>query len=56
MFLCEKCHPKKCNCWGISRSLGPCESCRKTAVCFDCHGSAPLATKKTKKKAASKRA
>ena len=45
MFLCEKCHPKDCDCLGclvgLFRSYGRCEHCGVTAACFDCHGSKP---------------
>jgi hypothetical protein len=54
VFLCDKCHSKTCNCWALSRSLGPCENCRKTNVCIDCRGGSPIARPKPKKKPAKK--
>jgi hypothetical protein len=40
MFMCKACHEKDEYCrWGFeshSRSQGPCEVCRKVAVCVDC--------------------
>jgi len=42
MFVCEPCHEKtKCKICQIlgwfSMSYGKCESCGKSAGCFDCH-------------------
>jgi len=54
MFLCDDCH-KDCGCFCLSRSYGPCEGCKKTSSCADCHGSprkevTPMAKKKLSKK------
>jgi len=35
MFLCVDCHPKEV-CFSIG-SYGPCEGCKKTSECLDCH-------------------
>ena len=29
--------PPRCRAFHWSRSYGPCEICRKTAECYDCH-------------------
>ena len=46
MFLCEQCHPKKCEyAWldgAFGRSFGPCEGCGVTEACRDCHGKLPI--------------
>ena len=35
MFICEACHNKE-NISHFSQSLGPCEGCHKTAICYNC--------------------
>ena len=50
MFFCEKCRLK--NKWpeGFSKSVGPCELCRKSALCHDVPSSfLPFAKKSAKK-------
>jgi len=43
MFLCERCHPKTCRMGDFhSRSYGPCEGCRRTSNCVDCHDRSPI--------------
>lgn len=44
MFICPSCCKETCkkagHCWIMQlgpKSLGPCENCKKTAVCCDCH-------------------
>lgn len=48
MFLCTKCHG--CGCVHFGGSYGPCEGCKKTAECIDCHCSCPITKPKKKKK------
>lgn len=49
MFLCEACHAN-CDCFGGDLlklgmgSRGPCEGCRHSHLCCDCHSYARVAS------------
>jgi hypothetical protein len=51
MFYCEKCRKKKNWPSSFFKSLGPCEICNKTAICYNMEsGDLPLKNIKKKKR------
>ena len=46
MFLCEKCHKEsKCDWLHLYKSLGPCEACGETHICYNCQSPNPVRMK-----------